>query len=174
MQKHHIFGGFIFKGTTSLFLGQAESPAAAGAARLAHTDCYLWELLATQPVWRRSSSTVIPAAGVFGLCTHAGVQPSPCTAHFCLCSHPQRGLGDQLGCSHAGTTTAKASCRNWVLSKLCKSVASVLALAEPEMHLLCVEAVLVKWLLCNEYLLLLLNNHKNQPSLDISEIFKLG
>lgn len=35
--------GFHFQGEHSLFLGQAESPAAVRAARLAHTDCYLWE-----------------------------------------------------------------------------------------------------------------------------------
>lgn len=41
MQKHHIFH---FQGDSfSLFLRQAESPAAAGAARLVHTDCYIWE-----------------------------------------------------------------------------------------------------------------------------------
>lgn len=117
-------------------------------------------LRATQPVWRRSSSTVTAAAGAFGLCTAAEVQPSPCTTHFCPFSHPQRGLGNQRGCSHAGTTTAKAGCRNWSWANCTKSVTSVLVLAEPEMHLICVEAVLVKWLLCNEYLLLLLDNHE--------------
>lgn len=113
--------GFHFQEDHSLFLGQAESPPAVGAARLAQTDCGSrgsrapgYTACVEEIFLHCSTSSCVLPAGVFGLGTDAEVKPSPCTARFCVCSHPQRGLGTQLGCSH----TAKASCRKGVLSNL--------------------------------------------------------
>lgn len=89
---------------------------------------------------------VLTAAGAFGLCTDAEVQPSPCTAHFCLCSHLPRGLGSQRwGAAMQVPPWSKQVAGTESRGNGPKSVALGLFLTEAEMHLHCVKSVLVKW-----------------------------
>lgn len=153
--------GFHFRGDHSLFLGQAESPAAAGAARLARTDCYLRE----QSSWLHSLCGGDLPPVLNQQLVHLGwacMLSSALSLHSPLLSllTPTGAWVTSLGAAVQVPPSPKqpAGAESW--TNCPKSMASVLLLAEPEMHLCCVEAVLVKWLLCNEYLLLLLNNHK--------------